>query len=310
MPKVSLGMPVYNDADLVGAAIASLRAQTITDFELVISDNASTDRTPEVCRALAEGDPRIRYIRQEKNDGQASNFEFTLNASRGEYFAWVCSDDMWDPRFLERLLGALEASTEAIGAFGQFAMTDESRNMVESRFFDYSGASAVTRLLALCRHWDDGHEYGLFRREKLEGLTFPRWFGPNRPSPYEISYPVLFFILARGEILSVEGPPLLFKRRRGGGFHYQAGKGNRAKWYAYKVLLALNLFLASLGWIRRGARSLTIPVIVAPAMAAQIFVQSTASVPGLFRYALGRAARTLLSPSTFERLRRAISARR
>jgi glycosyltransferase involved in cell wall biosynthesis len=280
-------MPVYNDASLVVPAIRSLQSQTVRDFELIVSDNASTDTTGDVCRALAEKDPRIRYHRQPVNGGQAANFEFTLSKARGEYFAWVCSDDRWDERFLERLIGAIEASSGAIGAFGPYAMTEPTGEIAEVRFFDYSGGNAVSRLYSMCRTWDDGHEYGLFRRSMLDGLTFPRWWGPNRPSPYEISYPVLFFILARGNVVSVDGAPLLLKRKRGGGFHYQAGGASRGRWFLFKSLLNLNALVASLVWTYRGSRSFVVAACVAPALSLQILRQAVAPVPALVRYPPG-----------------------
>ena len=299
-------MPVYNDADLVGSAIASLQEQTFGDFELIISDNASTDGTSKTCLAAAERDPRIRYFRHETNGGQAANFEFTLTESRGEFFAWACSDDAWDSRFIERLLSALEAAPEAIGSFGPFAMTDKGGKINETRNFDYSGSWPLQRLYALCWHWDDGHEYGLFRRERLRGLSFPKWWGPNRPSPYDISYPVLFFILARGEIVSVDGAPLLLKRRRGGAFHYQAGGANIVTWYLCKLLLSLNLLLFALVWTRRGGHSLPLSLGVLPPVAARVASLSLAPLPGLIRYGLSRTVRVVFGESGLATLRRVL----
>jgi len=95
IPKVSIGMPVYNGEKYIRKALDSLIAQTFTDFELIISDNASIDNTENICRTYAERDSRIRYIRQRKNIGMTANFQFVLDDAVGEYFMWASHDDEW-----------------------------------------------------------------------------------------------------------------------------------------------------------------------------------------------------------------------
>ncbi|ADR19064.1 glycosyltransferase family 2 protein [Calditerrivibrio nitroreducens] len=99
-PKVSIGMPVYNGAEFIRSALDSLLAQTFTDFELIISDNASTDETEAICREYAAKDKRIRYIRQRENLGATANFKYVLDEAVGEYFMWAAHDDTWNSRFL------------------------------------------------------------------------------------------------------------------------------------------------------------------------------------------------------------------
>lgn len=111
-PKVSVGMPVYNGEAFLEAAIESLLAQTFTDFELVISDNASTDRTEEICRAFAARDSRVRYDRLDENLGAVPNFNRVFELSRAEYFKWAAADDVCAPTFLERLVEVLDARLE------------------------------------------------------------------------------------------------------------------------------------------------------------------------------------------------------
>ncbi|MEI6268153.1 MAG: glycosyltransferase [Methylococcaceae bacterium] len=93
IPTVSIGMPVYNGAEYIREALDSLLAQTFTDFELIISDNASNDTTQEICQKYAEQDSRIRYIRQSTNMGAMPNFTFVLHEARAEYFMWATHDD-------------------------------------------------------------------------------------------------------------------------------------------------------------------------------------------------------------------------
>lgn len=99
-PKVSIGMPVYNGEETICQALDSLLAQTFTDFELIISDDASTDRTGEICLEYAKKDPRIRYVRQPENRGANFNFQFVLDKARGEYFMWAAQDDVRSPDYL------------------------------------------------------------------------------------------------------------------------------------------------------------------------------------------------------------------
>ncbi len=111
-PQVTIGLITYNGAPHIRRALDSLLVQTYTNFELLISDNASTDETPDICREYAARDPRIRYIRQEKNIGAAGNLYFAPHAARGEYFMWAGDDDWWDKRFVEALVEKLEAHPE------------------------------------------------------------------------------------------------------------------------------------------------------------------------------------------------------
>ena len=86
IPEVSIGIPVYNGTDFLGAAIESHLAQTFGDFELVISDNASTDGTEDLCRAYAQQDSRVRYVRQAENIGANANFNEVVHLSRAPYY--------------------------------------------------------------------------------------------------------------------------------------------------------------------------------------------------------------------------------
>ena len=93
-PLVTVGMPVYNGEKFIREALDALLAQTYTDFELIISDNASTDGTEASCRGYAGRDSRIRYVRQSENRGLIANFQFLLDEAAGKYFMWAAADDM------------------------------------------------------------------------------------------------------------------------------------------------------------------------------------------------------------------------
>jgi glycosyltransferase involved in cell wall biosynthesis len=107
-PRISIGLPVYNGERTLARALDSVLAQDMPDFEVVISDNASTDRTAEICERYAAADARIRYHRNETNVGLIRNFNLAFELSTGEYFKWHTHDDQIDPRFLSACSAALD----------------------------------------------------------------------------------------------------------------------------------------------------------------------------------------------------------
>jgi glycosyltransferase involved in cell wall biosynthesis len=114
MRTVAVGMPVWNGDKFLAEAIESVLGQTYGDLELVISDNASTDATQEICRTYAKQDPRIIYIRQEKNIGAGPNHDAVLRRSSGRYFKWACHDDVLAPEFLEQCVRVLDADEAVV----------------------------------------------------------------------------------------------------------------------------------------------------------------------------------------------------
>jgi glycosyltransferase involved in cell wall biosynthesis len=109
-PLVSIGLPVYNGERHIRQAIDSLLAQTYGDFELIISDNASTDETQQICLEYAARDERIRYYRNERDMGGVWNFNRVFELSAGEYFMWAAHDDYYDRRYLGACLKAFGIS--------------------------------------------------------------------------------------------------------------------------------------------------------------------------------------------------------
>jgi glycosyltransferase involved in cell wall biosynthesis len=114
MHRVAIGMPVWNGENFICEAIDSILGQTFSDFELLISDNASTDGTEEICRDYAKRDKRIRYIRQKKNIGAAFNHNFVVHQSSGEYFKFAAHDDILAPQCLEQCVRVLDADEGAV----------------------------------------------------------------------------------------------------------------------------------------------------------------------------------------------------
>lgn len=127
---VSIGMPVYNGEKYIQEALDSLLGQSYAQFELIISDNASTDSTEEICRLYAGKDSRIKYFRQPYNLGAAANFRFVLGKARGTYFMWAACDDKWSSDWVETMHRAL-GKTEAGMVFGQLAHIDAADDLME-----------------------------------------------------------------------------------------------------------------------------------------------------------------------------------
>jgi glycosyltransferase involved in cell wall biosynthesis len=108
-PSITIGMPIYNGERFLAKTLDSFLRQTFTDFELVISDNASTDNTGAICREYGRRDKRIRYFRNEKNMGAGWNFRRVYSMATGKYYKQAAHDDFLEPTFLEECIAALEA---------------------------------------------------------------------------------------------------------------------------------------------------------------------------------------------------------
>ena len=131
-PTVSIGMPVYNGERYIREALDSLLGQTFTDFELIISDNASTDSTGEICRDYATRDSRIRYSCNEQNLGLVANYNRVFKQAKGRYFKWASANDVCEPAMLERCVEVLERDPEVVLCYARTILFDEqSESAVE-----------------------------------------------------------------------------------------------------------------------------------------------------------------------------------
>lgn len=124
VPRVSIGLPVFNGARYIAEAINSHLDQTFEDFELIVSDNASEDETPEIVAEIAAKDSRVRFLQNDVNVGANRNYNITLAASRGEYFRWHAHDDVLLPTFLERCVEQLDADPGVVLAFTRSTLID------------------------------------------------------------------------------------------------------------------------------------------------------------------------------------------
>ncbi len=131
-PRVSVGVPVFNGEAFLEQALNALLNQTFTDFEIVISDNGSTDRTEQICRSYAARDARIRYYRNDINRGAAWNHNRVFELARGKYFKWSTADDLCAPEFLQRCVAALDEDASAVMACPNVMEIDQHGRPLET----------------------------------------------------------------------------------------------------------------------------------------------------------------------------------
>jgi glycosyltransferase involved in cell wall biosynthesis len=171
-PTVSIGLPVYNGERFLRRSLDALLGQSFRDFELVISDNASTDGTPQIISEYAAADSRVRHMRAAVNAGVEANFRRVLNESIAPYFMWAGCDDWWAPTFVERAFAALERDPNAVVAMSDVQREDENGKALDTvRFSGPMDPSRMTpaRLALMLAGGRPFHlfVYGLFRADVL-----------------------------------------------------------------------------------------------------------------------------------------------
>jgi glycosyltransferase involved in cell wall biosynthesis len=173
-PLVSIGLPVYNGENFLSAALESILCQTFVDFELIISDNGSTDRTEQICRTFSEKDKRIRYFRNDKNLGAAWNFNNTFKLSLGKYFKWAAHDDLCAPNYLLECVSVLDSEPTVLLCHSKVMFIDENGNLFNNQPTNYTrdgiySRSPVNRFWNLIsfEHWCIDI-FGLIRRSALK----------------------------------------------------------------------------------------------------------------------------------------------
>jgi glycosyltransferase involved in cell wall biosynthesis len=239
--KVTVGMPVWNGERFVRQAIESILGQTFHDLELLISDNASEDRTEQICRQYAAMDTRVKYFRQSKNIGAGANFRWLVLQSSAPFFMWAASDDYFDPHWLEVLLARMDQST--VLAFGAVEEITEDGALVRRMEFPSLIGSAVTRLTRLLL-WNEGAGkacliYGLFRKEHLHRSLYAL-------TDYAASDQLLTFNVLRGGGL-VCAPTAATHHKRG----RPLGSGRGREPWGFKYLVRRLICLDELDYLSR-----------------------------------------------------------
>ena len=170
IPRVSIGMPVYNGGGMLDHAVRCLLEQDFEDFELIICDNASTDATQEVCEGFAKGDQRVRYHRNPQNLGMVANFNRAFRLAQGEYFRWAAHDDWCAPEHLSRCVAVLDAVPAAVMCQTRSSLVDEEGRVLRQTLepHDLSTPDPVARFHHIL--WNVRNVYilyGLMRRREL-----------------------------------------------------------------------------------------------------------------------------------------------
>jgi glycosyltransferase involved in cell wall biosynthesis len=212
-PTVSIGVPVYNGERYIREALDSALKQTFTDFELIISDNNSSDATREICLEYMARDSRIKYVLQDKNQGGRWNMSFVARNAVGRFFTWLAHDDILEPQFLEQTVKYMTNNPQVVLATGDFSLIDEHgvelniekldrlRDCLpwETRrvpFFEYGNSNVY-----LCI-------YGTMRTELCK-LIMAKLKKPYMADGSE--YPILSRFAVSGEIASL---PIVLRRYR------------------------------------------------------------------------------------------------
>ena len=173
-PQVSIGMPVYNtDEKFLHTALDCLLKQSYSNFELIISDDCSTDSTSRICCEYAKKDSRINYIRQEKNMGALPNFNFVLEQAKSKYFMWAEVDDKWKPDFIEKNVSILESNPKFVGSISEVSWY--GKNVIRGK------GSALKNLLKFRKTYDIFANYfhvlptsGTYEKKSSQYLRFNR----------------------------------------------------------------------------------------------------------------------------------------
>ncbi|MCL4872571.1 glycosyltransferase [bacterium] len=258
-PKISIGLPVYNAERYLRHSIESILGQTFSNFELVISDNASTDSTFDICAEYAARDRRIRLHRNARNLGAADNFNRVFRLSRAEYFKWAAYDDVCSPLLLERCLELLEDEPRVALCYPKTVLIDE--NGEEIGKYDDRLHIPYARPHERLRHYLTkvnlaNAVFGLMRSSVLrETKLLGKYFGAD--------YVLLMEVLLRGRFHEL--PEHLFMRRDHARNSRRLPRNEIAVWWdssrksIYKFIqskLVTEQFLAinraSLGWYEKG----------------------------------------------------------
>lgn len=230
IPRVSLGLPVYNGATFLRACLDSILTQTFRDFELIVCDNASTDDTVSIVEAYMRRDPRISLHRAATNRGAAANFNWAFELARGEFFKWCAADDVLKPEYVEMCVSALETMPDAVAAYSGAMDIDES-GLVVKEIYDnrvslrFSAREPHVRFQDLtCYDHSCVAVFGIVRRANMKGTSLiGPYVGSDRTFLVEIGL--------RGRIVRVADDLLLHREHRGRSVNEIKELQRRAVWF-------------------------------------------------------------------------------
>ncbi len=166
-PRLTVGLPVYNGEKYVAESLEALLGQSFTDFELIISDNASTDSTGDICRRYERQDSRVRYFRQPRNLGLAGNVNFVIGQARGELYKEASHDDLYARDLLESCVDALDKYPDVVLAHSWTASVDGSGNVTQANEYPLTTATprAPERFRSMLFDSGGDDDYGVMRMD-------------------------------------------------------------------------------------------------------------------------------------------------
>lgn len=180
MPLVSIGVPVYNEALFLCETLDSLLAQDYGNIEIIISDNASTDKTPEICRDYSKRFPHIRFFNFETNQGLTKNYEKVLIESKGSFFMWASGHDLWSSNFISSCIKKLHLNEGSVVAVPASMWIDKDGEVISknSGFSDTRGMDQIARYFTM--FWGNMHPaYGLMRADTIKALPIREIIGAD-----------------------------------------------------------------------------------------------------------------------------------
>ncbi len=151
LPLVSIGMPVYNEAEFIEKSLRSILAQDYPSLEIIISDNGSMDATAEICQRIAGEDPRVIFHRYAVNQGVNANFHYVFHKARGAFFMWASGHDLWERDVISKCVESLQANPAAVLAFATPEWIDREGNSlgVRTGWTDTRGLGVCGRFMTV-----------------------------------------------------------------------------------------------------------------------------------------------------------------
>ena len=222
---LSIGLPIYNGEEFLEKKLSSVLTQTHENFELIISDNASTDKTQEICKKFQNLDKRIKYFRQNNNIGPIKNFGFVLNQAKYNYFLWTSVDDFLDPTFIEKNLHELEKNSSLVASVSKIGTNhylDRHQKTNDQKYYEFikkiRNLIRPRQFLSLTGKYEEKTRtylkksscmmiYSIFRTESLKKSFFEKSFLGN-------DWAICLNILKFGE-LNVIDEILIYQYERG-----------------------------------------------------------------------------------------------
>jgi len=228
VPLVSVGVPVFNGEAFLEDAIRSALAQTLGNLELILCDNASTDRTAEICSDYAARDPRVRYFRNPRNLGAAANYNLAFSHARGRYFKWLAHDDRMLPSFLAKTCRVLEERPDAVLCNTVISYIDSGGAQLGLYDTKLSGADSYSPAARFAwmvlRSHTCADFFGLIRRETLcDSLLHGSFHGADRA--------LLAQLALRGRMVQLPAPLLSVREHPNRYTRAQRRSADRAAWH-------------------------------------------------------------------------------